>query len=283
MKQFDNAIAIVTGGASGFGCALCKKIGQAGGIVIVADINQNAASDVADSICQTGGAAEARYVDVSKAEEVQQLIDDVVQQHGRLDYMFNNAGMGIGGLFEDMNVAHWRQIVDINVMGVLHGTMAAYQQMVRQGSGHIVNTASVAGLVPFATGTAYAATKHAVVGLSTSLREEAREHGIKVTVLCPGYIDTPLLDTMTLIHAENAKFKGQIHHKLLPVDKAATLALKAVARNQDTAVFALNARILWWLQRFTPALMTSISRKFVQDYQAIRDVSRVATSPVVHS
>ena len=108
--------------------------------------------------------------------------------------MFNNAGIGIGGEVVDMTLAHFDRAVDVNLRGVVHGVLAAYRVMTRQGRGHIVNTASLAGLVPAPGITPYSMTKHAVVGLSLSLRAEAAKHGVRVSVICPGVIDTPILD-----------------------------------------------------------------------------------------
>jgi short-subunit dehydrogenase len=104
--------------------------------------------------------------------------------------MLNNAGIALGGEVRDMDLEHWRRILDVNLWGVIHGTTAAYQVMVKQGFGHIVNTASLGGLIPEPMATAYATTKHAVVGLSTSLRAEAAELRVKVSVVCPGFVQT---------------------------------------------------------------------------------------------
>jgi NAD(P)-dependent dehydrogenase (short-subunit alcohol dehydrogenase family) len=121
---------------------------------------------------------------------VQELVDETVRDYGRLDYMFNNAGIGMGGEVRDMDLEHWRRVLEVNLWGVTCGTSAAYEEMVRQGFGHIVNTASLAGLIPLPMVAAYCATKHAVVGLSASLRAEAAALGIKVSVVCPGFVET---------------------------------------------------------------------------------------------
>src|SRR5207248_6593438 len=115
-------------------------------------------------------------------------------RHGRLDLMVNNAGIGIGGETRELLLAHWDRIIDVNLRGVVHGVHAAYPVMIEQGSGHIVNTASLAGLLPSPGATPYAMTKHAVVGLSLSLRGEAAAYGVRVTAVCPGVVETPILD-----------------------------------------------------------------------------------------
>jgi NAD(P)-dependent dehydrogenase (short-subunit alcohol dehydrogenase family) len=183
--------AIVTGGGSGIGEALSRALAARGDTVVVADIDGANAERVAGDI---GGTA--AKVDVRDAGAVQALVDDTVASYGRLDLIFNNAGIGVGGDALELTVAHWDRIIDINLRGVVHGVQAAYPVMARQGSGHIVNTASIAGLMAPAYMAPYVAVKHAVVGLSMSLRGEAKAHGVNVTAVCPGWTDTAILDSM---------------------------------------------------------------------------------------
>ena len=139
------------------------------------------------------GAATAAVVDVRDASGFQKLVDDTAAEHGRLDYLFNNAGIGIAGEERDVSLEDWNTVLDVDLHGVVHGVRAAYALMVKQGHGHIVNTASLAGLLPSPGLVPYAMTKHGVVGLSLSLRAEAAEHGVRVTAVCPGVVDTPIL------------------------------------------------------------------------------------------
>ena len=128
----------------------------------------------------------AERVDVTDAVAVQRLVDGTVAREGRLDLLFNNAGIAVFADARDTSLEDWNRLIDVNLRGVVHGVAAAYPLMVRQGSGHIVNTASAAGLLPSPANIAYAATKHAVVGLSLTLRAEAVHHGVGVSVICPG-------------------------------------------------------------------------------------------------
>src|SRR5206468_10226121 len=131
-------------------------------------------------------------VDVSRETEVERTVSDIVATHGRLDYMFNNAAVAIVGELRDGNVADFRRVVDVNLFGVVHGTMAAYRVMLRQGFGHIVNISSVAGLMPTPILTAYSTTKWAIVGFSTAVRAEAAGLGVKASVVCPGLVRTDM-------------------------------------------------------------------------------------------
>jgi short-subunit dehydrogenase len=186
--------------------------------------------------------------------------------------MFNNAGIALGGEVRDMGPEHWRRVLDINLWGVIHGTTSAYQVMVKQGFGHIVNTASVAGLVPVPLVTAYATTKHAVVGLSTSLRAEGAELGVKVSVVCPGFIRTGIYDTaimVTKLHGDNG-YPDWSSIKMMGPDDCARAILRGVASNKGVITVTAFARNLWWLHRLHPGLSTLLSRSGVRDFRAFR-------------
>jgi NAD(P)-dependent dehydrogenase (short-subunit alcohol dehydrogenase family) len=173
MNVFSDKVAFITGAGSGLGRALSEELGRRGAVVAVTDINKQSAECVADAITASEGRSCSMEVDVTQAANVQASIDSIVSKYGRLDYMFNNAGIILLSEVRDMELEHWRSLIDVNLLGVVYGTTAAYSHMVKQGHGHIVNIASVGGLVPLPTYTAYSTTKHAVVGLSTSMRPEA--------------------------------------------------------------------------------------------------------------
>lgn len=141
-------VALVTGGASGLGCALSEALAMDGAFVVVADINGSKAEEVAAGIRHHGGRAEAASLDVSSEAAVGQVVSDVVAAHGHLDFMFNNAAIAIVGELRDGNATDFRRVVDVNLFGVVHGTMAVYGVMLRQGFGHIVNMSSMTGLMP---------------------------------------------------------------------------------------------------------------------------------------
>ena len=123
----------------------------------------------------------------------ERAVGEAVQQSGRIDYLFNNAGIGVGGEVDSYTLDDWNDVFDVNLRGVVHGIQAVYPIMIKQRSGHIVNTASMAGLITTVSQASYAATKHAVVALSKTLRLEAERHGVQVSVLCPGVVRTPII------------------------------------------------------------------------------------------
>jgi short-subunit dehydrogenase len=264
MSIFENKIAIVTGAASGIGQALARDLANQGADVALADVQIDAANNVAAEICRSGRKASAHYLDVIDSDAVEGLVTRIAAEKGRLDYMFNNAGIAIIGEFRDFSTADWKRILDINVCGVLAGTAAAYAVMIRQGAGHIVNTASVAGLVPSPGFAAYCASKHAIVGFSTSLRAEAAEYGVKVSAVCPGFIKTSIFDSKMVGIPKESKIKARAFNVSITPEECAAHALKGVAKNKAIIPVTSHAKVMWLLNRYFPGAMQSISRRMAK-------------------
>jgi short-subunit dehydrogenase len=186
--------------------------------------------------------------------------------------MFNNAGIGIAADVRDMDMEHWQEIININLMGVIYGTLAAYKVMTGQGFGHIVNTASLAGLVPIPITTAYTMTKHGVVGLSLALRAEAKALGVKVSVVCPGMVDTNIIHSGLLINVDRKEAIDSIKLKLKLMDpaRAARSILKGVRKNRSIIKVTLHARIFWWLFRINSSLFYPFCLQSVKDFRKMR-------------
>jgi len=280
MQQWQGQTAWVTGGGSGIGKALALALAQRGVDVHVVDINWDAAQSVAQAC---GPGAKALELDVRDAEKFGACLQSVFAQKHRLDYLFNNAGIGVGGECFEIPVQMWDHIIDINIRGVVNGIAAAYPLMVKQGHGHIINTASLGGLGPAPLLTPYALTKHAIVGLSTSLRIEAAALGVRVSVLCPAAIETPLLDsenpagfTQLSWRPDMRRFLTKLAGPPYPADKLAAEALAAIERNVGIIVLPGKARILWRLGRFFPGLVEKVSLSAVA---AERAQSQSAQSP----
>ena len=166
--SFKNKTAIITGGASGIGRAVGEKMARRGAVVILADRNAEMAGETARAITARGGRAAAAELDVTNAQAFADLINKTAEQHGRCDYLFNNAGVNIAAEARDLTLDDWNLIIDVSLRGAIHGIHAVYPLMIKQGSGHIVNTASIAGLSPFPLSAPYSAAKSAVVGLSVA-------------------------------------------------------------------------------------------------------------------
>lgn len=237
--------------------------------MVVADIDDSSARVVAATLTQAGHRAHAIRLDVSSSDAVTAAVDEVVAQHGRIDWMFNNAGVVVGGDIRQIDAHAWQHIVDINFLGVAYGTCAAYRHMVRQQCGHIVNIASMYGLFPGLLATPYVATKHAVVGMSLSLRPEAQTHGVVVTAVCPGFIDSALLRSGRYTDGLTAgRVAETIPFRFIDADIAATKILRGARNNRALVVFPLYARIAWWIYRLSPRLMLFINRVVARSHSA---------------
>jgi NAD(P)-dependent dehydrogenase (short-subunit alcohol dehydrogenase family) len=169
---------------------------------------------------------------------VKAAVDAVVARAGRLDLMFNNAGIAWGGDTELLTLDQWNAIIDVNIRGVVHGVTAAYPVMLRQGHGHIVNTASMAGLTAAGQITSYVMTKHAIVGLSLALRSEAVPRGVGVLAVCPGAVETPILDKGAIggFVGRDYYLRGQGMKNAYSADRLARDTLKAIGRNKALLV-----------------------------------------------
>jgi NAD(P)-dependent dehydrogenase (short-subunit alcohol dehydrogenase family) len=260
--RFDGQVAVVTGAASGIGRALSAALARRGAVVVLADIDEAGVKAAADEIgAGARGPVSGRALDVADADAFGELVGAVVTDHGRIDLLFNNAGVGIWGDVADLTLAHWNRVIDINLRGVVHGVAAAYPVMISQGRGHIVNTASLAGLIPGPMLTPYSMTKHAVVGLSTGLRAEAAAHGVRVSVVCPGLIDTPILDKgnppdlpFVPNPIDGRTMLSESMGRPYPPASLAEDVLAGVARNRAFIVSPRHARVAWAVYRASPEL-----------------------------
>jgi NAD(P)-dependent dehydrogenase (short-subunit alcohol dehydrogenase family) len=236
LRIYQDATAIITGGASGIGRTMALELVSRGCTVILADRQIVLAEELAASIVADGGNAWARELDVCDYPAVQALVDETVAKTGRLDYMFNNAGIAVGGMTHDLEVDDWDISIDVNIRGVTNGVQACYKLMVAQGFGHIVNTASMAGLIPSTNAVPYSTSKFAVVGLSQALRIEAEYRGIRVSALCPGAIQTPILTGGEFGKLGSGITKEQVTKfwsafNPMPADEFAREAIDQVAKN----------------------------------------------------
>ena len=270
LESLRGRSAIVTGGASGIGRALGSALAGAGAHVVLADVDGDAARAAANGI---GGTATAVTLDVRDRDAVAALVADVAGRHGSLDLLFNNAGISLGGRTEELTAAHWDRIIDINLKGVVHGVLAAYPLMIGQGHGHIVNTTSAAGIAHSPLTVAYSTTKHAVTALTAALRPEAAAHGVRVTLLVPGSIETPIQDKAqpadlpprpsdVMTGREFLQTVGGV--RMMAADAFAARALAGVVRNRAMVIAPASIKPLWYLQRLSPALMERAGRVIVR-------------------
>jgi NAD(P)-dependent dehydrogenase (short-subunit alcohol dehydrogenase family) len=270
-NPYYNKIAVVTGGASGIGKSLCRGLAARGARVIVTDIDYEGARTASSEITSLGGLSTAVRLDVADETAVFKAVERIVDEYQRLDYFFNNAGISITGDVRDITLNQWKRTLGVNLHGVIHGTLAAYTVMARQGHGHIVNISSLAGLAPFSINTPYTAAKYGVVGLTDALRPEAEDLGITICLVCPGIVRTSFYDSMEMVRASREKYNSHLPRNLLSADDAAEIILRRLARNKKLIIFPFHARMFRWIQKFAPWLMDIINKKMVREFRSMRE------------
>jgi len=272
-RSLASRVAIVTGGGSGIGEAVSRELARRGARVVVADISADRASRVAGAIAGSGGLATASTVDVTKEADISALVRETAVTYGRLDYQFNNAGIAISGDARDLTSDQWRRVLEVDLYGVLYGTLAAYRIMAEQGFGHIVNTASGAGLVPTPLAGPYSTAKFAVVGLSQSLRLEGADLGVKVSVVCPGYVRTPIFDAMLVVGLpREAVLRPPGRIKMVSPEALAQAILRGVERNQPVIAFPRYMSLAWRVACLFPRSLDRTVLPAVRELRADRSV-----------
>lgn len=229
---YKDKICIVTGANSGIGFALSEELLKRGATVYMAGRNPEKIKKAAEQLSAYKKRVNTLVVDVTKQEQVQQAIEGTAAETGRLDMLFNNAGIFKPMLFETATLKDWKDDIDTNLWSVIYGVHAAVPIMLKQGSGHIVNTSSLSGLVPYPMQVIYNTSKFAIVGLSESLRYEYAEKGLHFSVICPGDIATPVFSKVTDSKGRGTDIPKDAH----PVDKAASDILDGVAARRGRII-----------------------------------------------
>lgn len=260
--HFTGKVCVVTGAASGIGLAVSAALLDDGAVVVMADREADRLAAATDGLSAHAGRMDSMVVDVTDQQQVQGLVDHAAALHGSLDFLFNNAGVGGTLPIADATLEHWRRIVDLNLWGVIYGVHAALPVMRCQGSGHIVNTGSIAGLVPFPYQSLYATTKYGVVGMSECLRYELAADNIRVSVVCPGNVVSRIFGTPILGEAVDAKPPQDA----IPAEEAAAIILTGVAAGEGIIAFPEKPRELWRTYAASPEKVEG----YLQDVAAQR-------------
>jgi short-subunit dehydrogenase len=234
---------------------------------MVVDRNKGGARETVNMIGTNGGYGKAYYVDVTNQQEIKNFFVTVLKEHKRIDYLFNNAGVSVDGEFQDITMEHWRHVLDVNLWGTVYGCHYVYPVMRQQGFGHIINTASLAGLIPGGLTSCYSASKHAVVGLSLTLRSEAKQYGIKVSALCPGMIRTDILNTTPKVtgYLNSPENRARTSKMKLPApDDVVKKIIRGVVRNKGIIVVPVKHKMYWWIHRIFPEFIPNMFHRIIR-------------------
>lgn len=193
MENLSGKIALITGGGRGLGSAICQTLAEAGAIVIAGDIRVKEAEQVATMLLDRGMEAIALPLDVTDEVQVQTAIQKIIDQYGRIDILVNNAGTDVTLPVEELEIADWDRVMNVNLRGPFILSKFILPLMKQQGEGHIVNIASTAAKRAWANASVYHSSKWGLMGLSHSLHVEGRPHGVKVTAVVAGGMRTPFL------------------------------------------------------------------------------------------
>ena len=257
-----NPQSVVTGAASGLGRALCLEVAKRGGRVVVADVNMEGAEETAHLVEVAGAKAFVERCDVSKKEEVEALAEASRKHLGEIDLLCNNAGVAVSGPFEEVSDEDWKWIVDINLWGVIYGCQVFLPAMRQRRRGYVLNVASAAGLLRTANMSPYNVTKVGVVGLSETLNTEYKEHGVRVTALCPTFFKTNILESGRGPEMKETRLaKKWMERSKVQAPDVARIALDNLAEGRIYSVPMKDGRALWRLKRAAPETFYSVLKK----------------------
>jgi NAD(P)-dependent dehydrogenase (short-subunit alcohol dehydrogenase family) len=266
MKALNGKQVLVTGAGSGIGLECARAFARRGANLVVSDINEDALGKVHEEISAIGVRCLAETCDVSKQDSVQQLASAVHAAAGPLDVLVNNAGVAFLGGFQQTPIAEWRRIYDINVLGIVH-CIQAFLPAMRQAGGErkIVNVASAAGFSPLPNMSAYAASKHAVVGLSEVLAQELHDTEVSVLVVCPGIINTAIVHVSPtasgMSEAQISRLQKYYADEGCAPDCVAADVVRSVERDDELLFTGPGARLGYNAMRISRRL----ARRFTLD------------------
>lgn len=250
--------AVVTGAGSGLGRALCLELARRQARVVVSDVNEASARETARLVEEAGGEARVVPCDVTKPEQVEALARESEAAFGGVDLVVNNAGVACAGEVGKMSLADWKHVLDVNLWGVIHGCHSFVPLLRKQGSGHILNIASAAGLISSPFMAAYNVSKSAVVSLSETLLAELKPVGIGVTVACPTFFRTNIASSSRVSEGDDGQRLKKLASKLVEgsavaPEVVARALLRAVQDDDLYVVPMADGRWAWRLKRLAPA------------------------------
>jgi len=273
-RNLSGKVGVVTGASSGIGRATALALAERGANLAICDVDDVGLTQTADRIKALGREVLSQTVDVAQADAMQAFAQATRSALGRVDIVVNNAGIGLAGLFVDVPLEAWTKILGINISGVIHGCHAFLPGMIEaDAGGHIVNIASMAGYCQAPGMTAYGTTKFGVLGFSESLRAELSLHGIGVTAVCPGVINTAIVRTSKMYGLnEDPELREQgiraFERRNYSPERVAQKILRAVQKNRGVAPISPEAWAGYWVKRLVPGLIAWFARRSAKANQS---------------
>jgi NAD(P)-dependent dehydrogenase (short-subunit alcohol dehydrogenase family) len=266
MKNFSGKKVLVTGAGSGIGRETAQAFARAGSHLLLTDVHEAGVRETRKLIEASGGSAAHFVVDVTDADAMKALAARVENEHGAVDVLVNNAGIAAAGGFLDTTLDTWRKVLDVNVMGVVHGCHAFLPAMVARGhGGHVVNLSSLLGFAAHGYQPVYCASKYAVLGFSESLRADMAKHNIGVTAICPGVIHTNIISA-TIMEGRlgQSGMRDKVDNfytrrNFKPAQVAAAI-IDAVKKNQAVRPVSPESWAMYYAARFTPGVVRMMAR-----------------------
>lgn len=251
-------IVLITGAGSGLGLGLTEHYLRQGATVYAADIDLQQLNSLKHERCHP------LMLNVADAEGVVETVDAIVAEQGRLDLVINSAGIASAGEFQNITIQNWDRTIDINLKGTVYVCSAAYKQMVKQQSGHIVNISSMYGLIASPNLSAYVSSKHGILGLTYSLYHEAKPHNVKITAVCPGFIDTPFVEKGAYDGISSDEVAEQIPFTMISAEKAVRKIVAGIKKEKKKIIFPFYVHVLLAVDRFAPVLLNWTYQAFLR-------------------
>jgi short-subunit dehydrogenase len=264
IPELKNKKVMITGAASGIGRAAAFAFARRGAHIIATDVDPQALKQLQVDIVALGAVCMIHQLDVSNSEQMQALAEHPYIKQRPIDVLINNAGIGYLGKFLQSDLAHWQRVMDINLMGVVHGCYHFIPPMIQAGgTRHVLNVASVAGIYPSPTMGAYAASKHAVFGFSEVLKMELADSNVSITTVCPGIINTAITQARSNISpsiSEGQLERLQAYYKAKGCEPAlvAEAMVRAVQKGQDLVLIGPFAKLIFHLKRLSLGLIRRV-------------------------
>jgi NAD(P)-dependent dehydrogenase (short-subunit alcohol dehydrogenase family) len=250
--EIQGSNVLITGAASGIGRATAIAMGKLGARLSLTDINQKGLEETSQTILKDGGqVCKYKALDISKYEDVKAFADEIHADFGPIDILVNVAGIALFAQVEDITHEHWKKVIGINLWGPVHGIECFIPEMIRAGRGHVVSVSSTAGIIGLPWHTVYAATKHALVGISEVLRYDLKKHNIDVSVICPGAVATGMVNSAEIVGAKDAieKGKAKFLKVAIPPERVAELIISAIQKKRFLVITSPDIKILFFLKQ----------------------------------